>query len=255
MQLFDYNSKLQIVKQMIDSAKKTILTQKEQNALYLNAYNLIIDFTEEIVSSPLTLGQRITILYNITNAPITTQITTYIARHGSSQEFKNITTNAFYSNIFCKMLDAYTICERDTESLNKLLDVMHHSIYLYDLNYPGFILEYPDILKKIYQNNLEGALKDVCEVLGTGFNTSVEITSVLAKLLTYLSAALELPDVYLYSKKLNLDLSIMKKDYFVASGIIKDLEYMNYKTSDMKYYKALIKQKSSNNIIQHYKCH
>jgi len=255
MQLFDYSSKLQIVKEMIDNGKKVMPTLKEQNALYLNAYNLITDFTKEIVSSPLTLGQRITMLYNITNAPVTTQVTSYISKHNKSPEFKDITTNMFYSNIFCKMLDAYTICERDTESLNKLLDVMHHNIYLYDLNYPGFILEYPNILKKIYQNNLEDALKDVCEVLGTGFNTSVEITSVLAKLLTYLSAALELPDVYLYSKKLNLDLSIMKKDYFVASGIIKDLEYMNYKTNDMKYYKALIKQKSSNNMIQQYKCH
>ena len=73
-------------------------------------------------------------------------------------------------------------------------------------------------------------------------------------MLTYLSAALELPDVYLYSKKLNLDLSIMKKDYFGASGIIKDLEYMNYHTSDMKYYKALIKQKSSENLLK-YKWH
>ena len=152
------------------------------------------------------------------------------------------------------MLDAYSICERDSKSLEKLLDVMHHNIYLYDLNSTEFILTYPELLKKIYKSDLEGALKDVCEVLGSGINYSVEITSALAKLLTYLSAALELPDVYLYSKKLNLDLSIMKKDYFVASGIIKDLEYMNYNTNDMKYYKALIRQKSSENVLK-YKWH
>ena len=99
MQLFDYNSKLQIVKQMIDNGKNAVTTLKEQNTLYLNAYNLITDFTEEIVSSPLTLGQRITMLYNITNAPITTQVTSYIAKHINSREFKNITTNSFYSNI------------------------------------------------------------------------------------------------------------------------------------------------------------
>ena len=40
----------------------------------------------------------------------------------------------------------------------------------------------------------------------------------------------------------------------VGQDIIKDLEYMNYNTSDMKYYKALIKQKGSENVLR-YKWH
>lgn len=254
MQLFDYNSKLQTVARMIESGKKVATKINEINEVYLNAYNLITDFTTELVESPLTLGQRIDILYSITNSAVTSKVLGYIAKNNYFKEFNKIKCDDFYANIFGKMLDAYSICERDTESYNKLLDVMHHNIYLYDLNCPSFLTEYPDILKKVYKNDLEGALKEICEALGTNSSYSVEITSALAKLLTYISAALELPDVYLYSKKLNLDLSIMKKDYFIASGIIKDLEYMNYNSSDMKYYKALIKQKSAANVL-HYKCH
>ena len=254
MQLFNYNSKLQIVEQMLNSGKKTVKNPNEKNELYLNAYNLIIDFTNELTNSPLTLGQQIDILYKIISHPVSLDVTKYIAQNSFYKIFKGKTSDNFYSDIFCKMLDAYSICERDSESLNKLLDVMHHNIYLYDLSNPEFILEYPEILKDIYSNHLENALKSICEALGTNNGYSVELTSDLAKLLTYLSAALELPDVYLYSKKLNLDLSIMKKDYFVASGIIKDLEYMNCNTNDMKYYKALIKQKGSENVLR-YKWH
>jgi len=254
MKLFDYKSKLQTVRQMLNSGMSVVKTSDEIDEVYLNAYNLINDFTDELTNSPLTLGQRITILYKIINDSVTASVLNHIAKNNYKKTFKNVNMDKFYSNIFSKMLDAYSICERDTESFNKLLDVMHHNIYLYDLNSPEFVLNYPEILKKIYNNDLEGGLKDVCEILGSGINYSVDVTSALAKLLTYLSAALELPDVYLYSKKLNLDLSIMKKDYFVASGIIKDLEYMNYHTSDMKYYKALIKQKSSENLLR-YKWH
>jgi len=254
MQLFDYKSKLQTVRRMIDGGTAVTKTAEENDAVYFNAYNLIIDFTNELTDSPLTLGQRIPILYKIINDSVTSSVLGYVMRNNYRKTFNKINTDKFYSGIFNKMLDAYTICERDSESLNMLLDVMHHNIYLYDLSCPEFILNYPEILRKVYANDLEGALKSVCEILGSGINYSVEVTSELAKLLTYLSAALELPDVYLYSKKLNLDLSIMKKDYFVASGIIKDLEYMNYHTSDMKYYKALIKQKRSENLLR-YKWH
>lgn len=239
---------------MLVAGKNTAKTINELDEIYLNAYNLVVDFSNELVNSPLTLGQRISILYKMINHATTLEILKYISKNNFHKIFKKINSDKFYSGIFNKMLDAYSICERDSESLNKLMDVMHHNIYLYDLNSTEFILSYPEILKKIYSNNLESALKDICEVLGTGIEYSVDITSCLAKLLTYLSAALELPDVYLYSKKLNLDLSIMKKDYFVASGIIKDLEYMNYNTNDMKYYKALIKQKSSENLLR-YKWH
>lgn len=254
MQLFDYKAKIQIVEQLITNGSNLVKSPDQLDEIYLNAYNLIIDFSDELTNSPLTLGQRIPILYKIINNTTCSKVIGYIARNGFKKIFKGVNCDKFYSIIFSKMLDAYTICERDSDSLNQLLDVMHHNIYLYDLDSPEFILNYPEILKKVYNNDLEGALKSICEVLGSGIDSSVEITSALAKLLTYLSAALELPDVYLYSKKLNLDLSIMKKDYFVASGIIKDLEYMNYHTSDMKYYKALIKQKSSENLLK-YKWH
>lgn len=254
MQLFDYNSKLQIVKNMINSGKTATTDTDTLDEIYLNAYNLITDFINELSDSPLTLGRRTDILYKIVNHSVTLEVTRYISVNNYHKIFKNVSSDKFFANIFNKMLDAFAICERDTESFDKLLDVMHHNIYLYDLNNREFILTYPEILKKIYNNNLEGALKDICSILGSGIDYSVDTTSCFAKLLTYLSAALELPDVYLYSKKLNLDLSIMKKDYFVASGIIKDLEYMNYKTSDMKYYKALIKQKSSENLLR-YKWH
>ena len=254
MQLFDYKAKLQVVQSMIDSGISASKNSINLDEVYLNAFNLITDFINEFASSPLTLGKRISVLYKITNSSTSLDVTRYISKNNFHKTFKDVSSDKFFSNIFNKMLDAYSICERDEKSFNELLDVMHHNIYLYDLNSKEFILKYPEMLKKVYSNNLEGALKDICQILGSGIDYSVEVTSCLAKLLTYLSAALELPDVYLYSKKLNLDLSIMKKDYFVASGIIKDLEYMNYKTSDMKYYKALIKQKSSENLLK-YKWH
>lgn len=248
MKLFDYNSNLETARIMLESGINSANSLEDEREVYLNAYNLINDFTNELTSSPLTLGQRIPTLYKIVNSKVTQKILLYISRNQTFTTFKNISTNNFYANIFSKMLDAYNICERDSESKDSLLDVMHHNIYLYDLNSTEFLLEYPEILKKIYSNDLENALKDICSILGCNIMPSVELTSELAKLLTYLSAALELPDVYVYSKKLNLDLSIIKKDYFVASGIIKDLEYMQYKNPDIKYYKALIKQKSSETL-------
>ena len=253
MKLFDYNSNLEAASLMLESGIKNAVTPVEEQEVYLNAYNIISDFIDELAGSPLSLGQRISTLYNIVNSKVTQKILSYISRNRRSATFKNISSNNFYSDVFSKMLDAYTICERDSECIDKLLDVMHHNVYLYDLNNVEFLLEYPEILKKIYNNDLENALKDICSILGSDTLPDVELSSDLAKLLTYLSAALELPDVYVYSKKLNLDLSIIKKDYFVASGIIKDLEYMQYKNPDIKYYKALIKQKSSETL--RYKFH
>lgn len=252
MKLFDYNSNLESVRLMLESGAKVAKTSSEERDVYLNAYNLINDFISELTNSPLSLGQRISLLYSIINSKTTQKILSYISKNQTFSTFKNISVNVFYSNIFDKMLDAYTICERDSASLEKLFDVMHHNVYLYDLTSPEFLLNYPEILKKIYKDDLEGALKDICTVLGSDIMPTVEISSDLAKLLTYLSAALELPDVYVYSKKLNLDLSIIKKDYFVASGIIKDLEYMQYKNPDIKYYKALIKQKSCETLRYKY---
>ncbi|MBP3283920.1 MAG: hypothetical protein J6M02_00275 [Clostridia bacterium] len=252
MKLFDYEKKLEIIHQMTIAANTSGISLKDKYTAYKNAYALLTDYIDEITSTPLSLGQRISLLHKIQISPVTQEILSYISKNIKAKTFSKISVNNFYSSIFEKMLDAYLICERDTESYSYLMDVMHHNIYLSDLNSVEIILNYPSILKNIYRNNLSAALKDICKVLSSN-NTllSLEVNSGLAKLLTYISAALELPDVYLYSKKLNLDLSILQKDYFTASGLIKDLEYMHYNSNDMKYYKALIKQKSSQNLHYH----
>ena len=68
-----------------------------------------------------------------------------------------------------------------------------------------------------------------------------------------ISAALELPDVYIYSKEMLLELSMLKRDYVKATEVITDLEDMNYVSSSLKYYKALIRQKKPNNILKYIK--
>lgn len=248
MKMLDYNSILKTASSMLHSGLNSCKMPSEEHEIYYNVYNLINDFVEEFNSSPLTLGQRIETLYIIINYKVVQETIAYIFKHKHAALFKGLNANNLYLSVFSKMLDAYNICERDCDSQAKLFNVMHHNIYLYDLNSPTFLLEYPEILKEIYKNDLETALKSICSVLGNNSAPSVELNCELVKLLTYLSAALELPDVYVYSKKLNLDLSIIKKDYFVASGLIKDLEYMQYKSPDIKYYKALIKQRSCENL-------
>lgn len=250
MRLFDYSTKLNNIGLTLTDL--STLSSSDERLAFLNAYNLINDCIDEIVNSPLTLGQRIDMLYSILNHRTTQNVVGYISKNSSYKIFSKINSNTFYSNIFSKMLDAYLICERDSASAKLIMDVMHHNIYLYDLNNIEFLMEYPEILKKVYANDLEGSLKDICKILGGEIMPRTEISAALAKLLTYLSAALELPDVYLYSKKLDLDLSILRKDYFAASGIIKDLEYMNYKSNDLKYYKALIKQRGTQNLMYKY---
>jgi len=249
MKLFDYEKKLEIIHQMINAANITNISLKDKYVAYKNAYFLLNDYIDEITNTPLSLGQRISILHKIQTSQITQELLSYISGNIQAKTFSKISITKFYSSIFEKMLDAYLICERDSESYSYLMDVMHHNIYLADLNSMEILLNYPAVLKNIYKNNLTVALKEICKILSTNNELlSLEVNSGLAKLLTYISAALELPDVYLYSKKLNLDLSILQKDYFAASGLIKDLEYMNYKSTDIQYYKALIKQKSSQNL-------
>lgn len=249
MKLFNYSEKLKTIQQMVNVANMPNVALKDKYTAYQNAFALLTDYVDEIASTPLTLGQRISLLHKIQNSSVTQNVLNYISKNMKSKSFSRISVNNFHSSIFEKMLDAYLICEKDSESFGYLIDVMHRNIYLSDLNNPEIIADYPTILKNIYRNNLSAALKDICKILSSN-NTllSLEVNTGLAKLLTYISAALELPDVYLYSKKLNLDLSILQKDYFTANSIINDLEYMNYKSNDMKYYKALIKQKNSQNL-------
>ena len=129
---------------------------------------------------------------------------------------------------------------------------MHQNIFLKKITDSNFVLTYPDLLKQIYSNKLELALINICETLANTTQT-VETNLILANLLTYLSAALELPDVYVYSKKMLLELSMIDHDYIQASQVITDLEDMNYANSDVKYYKALIRQKQPNNILKYIK--
>jgi len=249
MKLFDYSKRLETINQMLNATELSGASLKDKYTAYKNAYDLLNDYVDEIAATPLSLGQRISILYNVQNSPVTQNILTYIAQNIKARSFAQVSINNFHASIFEKMLDAFLICERDSESYSYLMDIMHHNIYLSDLNSTEIILNYPTVLKNIYKNNLSAAVKDICKIFSSGSALlSLEVHSNLAKLLTYTSAALELPDVYLYSKKLNLDLSILQKDYFAASGLIKDLEYMHYTSNDMKYYKALIKQKSSQNL-------
>jgi len=249
MKLFDYSKRLETIQQMVNAANMPDVMLKDKYTAYKNAFALLNDYIDEIAATPLSLGQRISLLHNIQTAPVTQNILNYISRNIKAKSFSKISLNNFHASIFEKMLDAYLICERDTESFSYLMEIMHRNIYLSDLNSSEILFDYPTILKNIYRNNLSAAVKDICRILSTNNALlSLEVNTDLAKLLTYISAALELPDVYLYSKKLNLDLSIIQKDYFTANSLINDLEYMHYDSNDMKYYKALIKQKNSQNL-------
>ena len=223
-----------------------------QNILYLNYFHLLEDLITEIIKDESTTGIKINLLYDIINNKTPITVLSFITAHKKSSIFANININALYSKTFNAMIDAYSYFERDIICFNKLKDMMKKSIYLKKVTDSDFILNYTDLLKQIYSNNLEAALITICEALANT-NESVETNFTLANLLTYISAALELPDVYVYSKKMLLELSMIKQDYIKASEVITDLEDMNYANSDVKYYKALIRQKQPNNILKYMK--
>ena len=73
-------------------------------------------------------------------------------------------------------------------------------IFLRTINNRNFILTYPEILKEIYNEELNSALTHICEVLASA-PKDLDTSFILTKTLVNLSAALELPQVYIYSKK------------------------------------------------------
>ena len=93
MKLFDYNSNLETARLMLESGIKNAVTPVEEQEVYLNAYNIISDFINELAGSPLSLGQRISTLYNIVNSKVTQKILSYISRNRRSATFKNISSN------------------------------------------------------------------------------------------------------------------------------------------------------------------
>lgn len=223
-----------------------------QNILYLNYFNLLDDLINEIISDINTTGIKINLLYDITNEKMASTVIRFISAHQKSALFGTINMNKFNEKIFNAMLDAYTRFERDIVCFSKLKDIMNKSIFLKKIDDTDFILTYPELLKDIYANNLNSALSTICETLSNS-TESVDTNFTLTNLLTYISAALELPDVYVFSKKMLLELSMIKHDYIKASEVITDLEDMNRSNSDVKYYKALIRQKQPNNILRYMK--
>ena len=71
MKLFDYNSNLETARLMLETGIKNANSSVEEQEVYLNTYNIICDFINELTGSPLSLGQRIPTLYNIVNSKIT----------------------------------------------------------------------------------------------------------------------------------------------------------------------------------------
>jgi len=229
-----------------------INTNSTQNILYLNYFKLLDDLVNEIISDEYTNGIKINLLYDITNEKTASTVLRFINMHQKSSMFTTINLQKFNIKIFNTMLEAYSCFERDILCFNKLKDTMKKNIFLKKVSDSEFILNNIELIKDIYANNLEKALITICETLANT-NQSVDTNFTLANLLTYISASLELPDVYVYSKKMLLELSMIKHDYIKASEVITDLEDMNYANSDVKYYKALIRQKQPNNILKYMK--
>ena len=223
-----------------------------QKSLYLNYFNLLNDLITSIISDKNTEGIKINLLSDVIHEKTAFNTLRFISSHLKSDTFKDISLRNFNIKIFNAMLDAYTSSERDIICFNNLREMMSKSIFLKKITDSSFILSYPELLKDIYSDNLESALSTICETISSS-NQSVEMNFILTNLLTYISAALELPDVYVFSKKMLLELSMIKHDYIKASEVITDLEDMNYANSDVKYYKALIRQKQPNNILKYMK--
>jgi hypothetical protein len=130
--------------------------------------------------------------------------------------------------------------------------MMRKNIFLRTVTNRDFILDHPEILKEIYNDELNSALTHICEVLAST-TRNLDSNYILTKILVNLSAALELPQVYVYSKKMLLEMSMLKHDYDQAKIEIRDFDEMHYTAPEIKYYKALLKQKEPNNILHYIK--
>ena len=220
---------------------------------YTNYYNLLSDLIDEISDDIHTLGLRINLITDILKNDKTNYSISFISKFFKQTKECKLNIKALYSKIFSIMIDAYIDSERDIVCFNNLQFMMKKNMFLRNISNKNFILDYHEILKEIYNDELNSALTHICEEL-TVVSKNLETSFILTKILVNLSAALELPQVYIYSKKMLLEMSMLRHDYNQARIEIRDFEEMNYSTQEIKYYKALLKQKEPNNIL-HYSKH
>lgn len=219
---------------------------------YTNYYNLLSDLIDEISNDIHTLGLRINLLSDILKNEKTNYSISFISKFFKQTKDCKMNIKKLYAKVFAIMIDAYSDSERDILCFNNLLFMMKKNMFLRNIISKDFILSYPEILKEIYNEELNSALTHICEELAA-CNKDLETNFLLTKILVNLSAALELPQVYVYSKKMLLEMSMLKHDYAQAKIEIRDFEEMNYTNQEIKYYKALLKQKEPNNILHYIK--
>ena len=225
---------------------------KQVSFAYTNYYNLLSDLIDEISNDIYTLGLRINLITDILKNEKTNYSISFISKFFNQEKEKTVNVKKLYSKIFSIMLDAYIDSERDIICFNNLQAIMKKNMFLRTINERSIILDYPEILKEIYNNELNSALTHICEVLAST-SRNLENNYILTKILVNLSAALELPQVYIYSKKMLLEMSMQKHDYDQARIELRDFDDMKYTTPEIKYYKALLKQKEPNNILHYIK--
>lgn len=219
---------------------------------YTNYYNLISDLIDEISDDVYTLGLRINLLTDILKNEKTNYSISFISKFFKQTKDCKVSIKKLYSKIFSIMIDAYIDSERDIVCFNNLQFMMRKNIFLRTVTNRDFILDHPEILKEIYNDELNSALTHICEVLAST-TRNLDSNYILTKILVNLSAALELPQVYVYSKKMLLEMSMLKHDYDQAKIELRDFDEMHYTTPEIKYYKALLKQKEPNNILHYIK--
>lgn len=241
-----YINKLNIINSQIESLSPNTTGNELIYSSYLNYFNVLNDLIDEIINDITMCGVKVNLLFDIINNPIVISSLKFISKHNKSKVFSDINPKSANIKAFTGMLDAYILSERDSSCLEKIISMMKNNIFLSKITNKEFIINYTDVIKNIYSGALETGLTNICEIFASSIAPSTEMSSILANLLTYLSATLELPDVYVYSKKMILDLSMINHDYKTAYEVIRDLDDMHYNNTDLKYYRALIKQKNKN---------
>lgn len=215
-----------------------------------NYFYSLIDMVNEIGKDDFVYGSKIDLLANIIKNPTVISASKLTGKTKSEKNKLVPIIKDLETKVFSIMLNSYTIFERDSASFDNLVYLMRKNIFLSKITDKDFVLTYPTIIKNIYEGSLDTALKSICETFTEPLSPSLNNSVILNNLLTYLSAALELPDVYLYAKKMGLELAVLKHDYSEAHNIVNDLEDMHYSNNDLKYYKALIKQKNKPHILK-----
>ncbi|MBE5812621.1 MAG: hypothetical protein E7314_03100 [Clostridiales bacterium] len=245
-----YINKLSIINMSLNVQSTSI--SEQLTLAYSNYYNLLSDLIDEIGNDITTLGLRINLLADILKNEKTNYSISFISKFFKQTKDTKLSIKKLYSKIFSIMIDAYLDSERDILCFNNLQFIMKKNIFLRNITNREIILSYSEILKEIYNEELNSALTHICEVLASA-PKDLDTNFILTKILVNLSAALELPQVYIYSKKMLLEMSMLKHDYNQARIEIRDFEDMHYSTPELKYYKALLKQKEPNNILHYIK--